>query len=386
MHANKTILIIDDIIPAPYLGSGFPRAYSLLKMLSGLGYRVTFFPTAPLEPFPTATFALITKKEKAYVEEFKQLGVEIMRGKNREDFVDFCKNRKKYYDLVIISRPHNMTFVYDAIKTYFSNAKIIYDAEALFAEREILMKKIKGECLSEEEEKKLIQEEVSLADKADLIMIVSERDKDKLNEFGNKKKIISWGNPVDIKRTNNNFLERKDLLFVGGFLGGPNCPNEDAIEYFAKEMFPEVSKILRCKLFIVGFSPTNAVKNLASEDIFVEGYVDDITPYYDKCKVFIVPHRYSAGIPFKVAEAMAFGIPSVVSELTALQLGLKDGRESLVAKNNKEFIRKVVELYTDKNLWHEIRENAFNYITKESDPVRLKNKLRSIIDGILDGT
>jgi glycosyltransferase involved in cell wall biosynthesis len=49
----------------------------------------------------------------------------------------------------------------------------------------------------------------------------------------------------------------------------------------------------------------------------VPGPQPDLRPFYDAARVFIVPTRYAAGIPFKAHEAAAFGVPLVVSGVIA---------------------------------------------------------------------
>ncbi len=65
----------------------------------------------------------------------------------------------------------------------------------------------------------------------------------------------------------------------------------------------------------------------------------------------------------KLIEAMSFGVPSVVSELTASQLDLTDGAEVLVAKSTEEFVQKVIKLYRNEKLWYKIQQrNAIEYV------------------------
>jgi len=65
----------------------------------------------------------------------------------------------------------------------------------------------------------------------------------------------------------------------------------------------------------------------------------------------------------KLIEAMSFGVPSVVSELTASQLDLTDGTEVLVAKSTEEFVQKVIKLYRNEKLWYKIQQrNAIEYV------------------------
>lgn len=60
--------------------------------------------------------------------------------------------RRGRFDAILISRPHNMVRVLKVLRTnpgVIRNTTLIYDAEALFAEREILMQEVDGHPLKE---------------------------------------------------------------------------------------------------------------------------------------------------------------------------------------------------------------------------------------------
>jgi GT2 family glycosyltransferase/glycosyltransferase involved in cell wall biosynthesis len=365
LRQGNRMLVLDDRIPTPYQGSGYPRAYHMLKFLGDLGYKVTFFPlnnTTPWQP---------------YTNELQQLGIEVFYGDNL-DFIRFAQDRAGYYDLVLVSRPHNMKKTFDIIKRFFSNAVLLYDAEAMFSIREILKAKVKGIKLKEKDAEHMINGEIDLMNKADLIITVSENEKKMTIEKGDVNNVVVWGHPIDVKNPKNDFYERKDILFVGGFLASES-PNEDAVLYFAKEVFPKIQKELSCRFFIVGITPPDSVKKLSTSSVIVTGFVPDLREYYEKCRVFVVPHRYSAGIPWKLQEAMSYGIPSVVSELTASQLDLTDGNEVLIVKNSDEFVHKITKLYQDEKLWHQLQQNALKYIQETCNQETMKTTLNGII-------
>ena len=368
-NKGRRILFLDDRIPAPNLGAGYPRAYSMLRDLTELGYKMTFFPL------------LFTDFNQDCTDGLLQSGIEVFFGKNI-DLARLLIERSTYYDLILISRPQNMAVTYALVKQYSQRSKIIYDAEAIFAEREVLSAKIKNIKMTEREKKQIIADELKLSRNADVVMTVSENDKRSIEKLAKIKNVVSWSYPIKHKEAANQ-NGRKDILFVGSFLAGIGSPNDDAITYFINEIFPELHKKIGCKLFVVGRDPPQTLKDLASKNIIVTGYVEDIRPYYDRCKCFVVPHRFSAGIPLKLLEAMSCGIPCVVSELTASQLNLEDGKEALVARNKKEFIDKIIKIFNDEKLWDIMQKNGLDYIKKECDPEKLKIKLDSIIKGAL---
>ena len=361
---GERILFIDDRIPTLYQGSGFPRSYYIIKFLAELGCKLTIFPLQDGTPWQPST------------SKFQELGIEVFYGESL-DFFHFCKTRVGYYNTVLISRPHNMRKVFHIIKRFFPNAVLIYDSEALFANREILKAKVKRITLSKKNIERMIREEINLMKKADVVISVSENEKRMIQKNGvNNVEVL--GHPLTIKESSLTFSERKDILFVGSFLS-LDSPNEDAILYFTKEIFPKIWQKLNCHLFIVGINPPDSVKKLSCSTVTVTGYVEDIGEYYKKCRVFVIPHRYAGGIPWKLHEAMSYGIPAVVSKLIASQLGLSDEKEVLIARNKEEFIEKVIKLYLDEQIWYTLQQNAIEYIKENCAPNAIKITLKKII-------
>ena len=77
---------------------------------------------------------------------------------------------------------------------------------------------------------------------------------------------------------------------------------------------------------------------------------------------------------------MSYGIPSVISDIIASQLNLKDGEKTLVARDPEDFIKKIELLYGNEKLWMQIQQNAIDYIATECKPEKIKNNLRDILD------
>ena len=363
------VLFIDDRIPVPFLGSGYPRTFSLLEILSKTEHKVTFFPLQ--EP----------KWAEFYTPRLQEMGIEVLynNGGVKLDIEDFLKKRQNYYDVIWISRPHNIKETLAKIKTVCPNAKIIYDAESLFSEREILKLSAGGINLSEEEKEEMINKEIFLFKSAAEVVTVSELDKEKITKRGIKNSTVI-GYPLILKPTNKYFSERQDILFAGS-LSDPESPNRDAIIYFANEIFPKIQKKLKMRLIIAGTNTDRfkEIRDLSSSSIIIKGFVKNLEELYKNCRVFIVPTRYSAGISLKLLEAMSYGIPSVVFFLSAKQLGLVHGREALIARTSDEFAENVISLYSDELLWNQVWEGSLSYIRDNCSPAKLKKELIGIL-------
>jgi len=188
------------------------------------------------------------------------------------------------------------------------------------------------------------------------------------------------GHRVETRPTETPFRDRAGLLFVGSLHAG--SPNEDAILHFIREVLPLVRHRLGCSVLVVGWNGSAAISRLGSSDVRITGPVDDLAPWYARARVFIVPTRYAAGIPIKLYEASAAGIPSVVTPLVARQVGWRDEREVLVGSTPDDFARRVLELYTDEALWDRIRSGALAAVARECASDRFVAALRAATGGL----
>src|SRR5204863_1678805 len=116
---------------------------------------------------------------------------------------------------------------------------------------------------------------------------------------------------------------------------------------------------------IAGVNKSERVKQLAGPSVRITGHLPDLTGLYDSARVFVAPTRYAAGIPHKVHEAAAHGIPIVATPLLATQLGWRDGDPFLVGADADAFARQGIALYTDESLWSNLREARLGRIEKE---------------------
>src|SRR5437867_474940 len=201
----------------------------------------------------------------------------------------------------------------------------------------------------------MIADEVRLVRSADAVTAVSAQEARTLREFGGPDAQVV-GHTVDPQPTATPFAERADLLFVGALL--ENTPNEDAVLYFVREILPLVRKKVDCKLVVVGNNKSTKVAGLDGTNVRIIGAVDDLIPWYSRARAFVVPTRYAAGIPLKLYDASAFGLPSIVTPLIADQVGWRDGHELLVGASPEDFAARVIDLWSDEQVWMCVRSGV----------------------------
>ena len=77
IHNNaKTMLFIDDIVPLPQLGRGYPRSFFLLNSFLAMGYRITFFPMLDALRCPQFQGMIRQDQYEANIAYFQQQGLE----------------------------------------------------------------------------------------------------------------------------------------------------------------------------------------------------------------------------------------------------------------------------------------------------------------------
>jgi O-antigen biosynthesis protein len=374
---HQRILFIEDRVPHPYLGSGYTRSHVILSNMVNLGYSVTFYPSD-------------TSHQQDWLDIYSDIDkeVEVAIGHGLSGLAEFLKSRQGYYDIVFVSRPHNMSHVNYLLsrENLFEGAKIIYDAEAIYCLRELEQKKLQGELRSKDYLEKSLQEELTLAKKADAIVAVSEAEKQYFLEYGYRK-VSAIGHSIEVNPTPNNFEVRQHLLFVGSVYQSES-PNADSITWLTQSIFPKIANNLgrSVNLLLAGINRVEEIEqqvaNLKNPAIAMLGKVNNLTQLYNQSRIFVAPTRFAAGIPHKVHEAAAHGLPVVTTSLIANQLGWKHEYELLVADNPEDFAQQCLRLYEDPTLWKQLRNNALKKVEQECSPRYFTATLKNILKGL----
>jgi sugar transferase (PEP-CTERM/EpsH1 system associated) len=128
-----------------------------------------------------------------------------------------------------------------------------------------------------------------------------------------------------------------ELVFTGSM---DWMPNEDGILWFAREILPRLrARVPDATVTVVGRNPTAALKALAGEGtgIRITGRVDDVRPYMEQARVFVVPLRVGGGTRLKIYEAMAMGLPVVSTTIGAEGLPVRDGEHLVIGDTPDAF-------------------------------------------------
>jgi glycosyltransferase involved in cell wall biosynthesis len=186
--------------------------------------------------------------------------------------------------------------------------------------------------------------------------IISKQDREYIFH-SNKNSIVLIANGVDERFFNIHTTSKKcDILFTGNM---SYAPNVEAALFLVNEILP-LLKIdfpnLTCT--IAGAEPAPEVRQLASKNVHITGWVNDIRDSYAAAKIFVAPMQIGTGLQNKLLEAMACGLPCVTSELANNALLAEANREILIAKTANEFAKQIKKLLLDTSFKDNLAANG----------------------------
>ena len=186
---------------------------------------------------------------------------------------------------------------------------------------------------------------------------------------------------VEMHKSVAGFAERKGIAFLGNFA---HKPNEEALLFLLKEVMPCLLAQHSHDITLIVFRSNTPedFKKYTSANVNIEGYVEDIDDVYNIHHLFVAPLLSGAGIKGEVLESMAYGLPTILTDLAAEGIGVVHGLNTLIANNVDEWVESILNLYRDESQRTETSENQRVLArTKYSRQAGLK-RFRSIFQSV----
>ena len=207
---------------------------------------------------------------------------------------------------------------------------------------------------------KLRRYELEVCRSCDMVLTVSEEDKNTLQDMDaaiNNIRCVPIGVDIDYFNPVERNADSRNLLSVGTMYWPPNV---DSMLYFSREIFPIIKKqVPGCTLTIAGQRPVAAIQSLSADpSISVTGYVDDVRETARDCGAFVVPLRSGSGVRVKILNAMAMGLPIVSTSIGVEGIAVKDGVHALIADSPRDFSEASIKVLQDRDLAQQLGDNG----------------------------
>lgn len=345
------VLVVDHMVPTPDRDAGSLRMSLLLRALVEFGCRVKFLPQnlARMEP---------------YSSRLGQFGVEVLSSPG--DVRTMLRGLAGDVSLTIVSRPSVAVEYLPLVRELLPGSKVVYDMVDFHGLRESRRSSTCGDAVMLKAANECRELELALIRTADASIAVTEHERDLVLAGAPGACVHVVPTIHESPRSKAGFAERDGLLFVGSY---QHTPNEDAVLYFSSQILPLIRRCLpEVVLHLVGQPVLPGIEALASPLMRVHGWVEDLSELHERCRVFVAPLRYGAGMKGKIGDSMIRGVPVVTTSVGAEGMNLTDGLDVLIADEPQAFADAVVKLYTDEMLWKSLAEHGSQFIAERYGP------------------
>ncbi len=365
-RASKRVLIVDATTPTPDQDSGSLRMVNLMRVLIDLGAQVSFLP-----------------ENRAFVERYtpalQELGVEALYAPYAQDAIALLRERGREFNLVVLSRHYVAASFVGLVRLYAPQAKLAFDTVDLHYLREQRAAELTGRSDLARHAAATRAQELKLIRECDVTLVVSPVEQALLHTDAPGARVEVLSNVHEVYGCRTPFAERRDLVFVGGF---QHPPNADAVSWFVANVFALIrAELPDVRFHVIGSKVPEAIRALADAQVIVHGYVEDITPYMDGCRISIAPLRYGAGVKGKVNMAMSHGLPVVATPCAVEGMHVVVGTDVLVAEDAAAFAAAVIELYRNEALWETLSAHGLVNVERHFSFGAARTALQRILDG-----
>ena len=202
----------------------------------------------------------------------------------------------------------------------------------------------------------------------DQVVAVSREDEETMRSAYGVERVMDVPTGVNTEYFRPRGTERREphnLVFTGSM---DWLPNEDAIQFFTKEIMPRIKeRVPDATLTVVGRNPYASLVELGKRDpsVIVTGRVEDVRPFMERAAAYIVPIRVGGGTRLKIYEAMAMEKPIVSTTVGAEGLPVEDSMHLTIVDTPAAFASAVVQVLTDEPFAHALGANAAQLVRAE---------------------
>ncbi len=290
--------------------------------------------------------------------------------------------QRTHYEVILFiiytqASPSNLRLV----RYWAPTAWIVIDSVDVQFGRFLSRARLTGDKKDFDYAEKIKSDELAAYKAVDLIIVVSESERELLlPELPNKQiRIISNIHPMG-EFTPTESRDGKTLLFVGW---GQYDPNVDAVTYFARDIFPLILKQLPNACFkVVGGDYPKEVLDLHGDSIEIIGRVPEMAPFLHEAYISIAPLRYGSGVKGKIGEALSYGLPVVTTSIGLEGFALTPNKNVLLGDTPKEFADHVLSLLNNPRLHSEISFSGWMFLKDSFSEAVVRRQVYALFEDL----
>jgi hypothetical protein len=270
--------------------------------------------------------------------------------------------------------------------------RVVLDTEAVAASRALERNRIiPGDAkpgVSKPDLKDMVEAELACAFVSQRIIAVNQLDASLIKDAGFADVEI-LGHTQTATAAPADFASRSGVLFFASIMDTAS-PNLDALGWFSANVLPQLDRMLPAEAVfaVAGYVSKRVDLSLLRRNQRVEmlGTIDDLDTLYARYRVLVAPTRFAGGIPYKIHEAAAHGLPVAASPLLCRQVGWEPGKDivSISIDDPRACADAIMALYNDEALWNGVRTSALARVRDENSRDRYLENLAAILGRVFE--
>jgi O-antigen biosynthesis protein len=367
---QRRLLFVDVKWPTPATDAASQRTVQLVSELTALGFAVDLAAMFPLET---------TDQD---VNSLELAGASRVPAAGEEALAEYAARHGGRYDVAVLCWTRVAERLLGALRRANPGISIVFDTVDVNHVREYRHARVSGNANILRRALAMKQAEISAARAADWTLAVTERDAEVLRAAapGARIEVITLAASArgDVVPGP---VGRSGALFLGHYFAWHNV---DAAIHLARDVAPQLSAVRPgVRVTLAGAGRHSLVDDLASADVDVIGYVEDLPPLFDRMRSFACPLRIGSGIKGKLLTALAMGLPVVASPVAIEGMHLRDGVNCLVAENPAAVAAACVRLEDDDDLWRRISAGGLDVVERYFSPEAVRRQVRAVFQPLL---
>lgn len=218
-------------------------------------------------------------------------------------------------------------------------------------------------------------QEIELMRRYDRVICIQQTEQAKVAEWLGPEKVILAPHPVQAVA-----LPLRQTAAALGFVASRWHANVDGLRWFIEQVWPALAQT-DLRLDVYGYVG-QAFGGLRMPKVRFLGFVDDLAACYGQIDIAINPVRYGAGLKIKTVEAMAYGLPLVVSRQGANGLEALAGKAFLLAGDAAAFADQIKRLAGDYAQRQALARAALSHAAANFGPDRCFRELAGQIEAL----
>ena len=160
-------------------------------------------------------------------------------------------------------------------------------------------------------------------------------------------------------------LRNRDILLTSSLNVDFIC--EEILEFLEKVWLRYKRVFRNANFWLVGREPLSWFREKASEfeGVHLTGWIDDVSPYVRKSRIFVAPFRRTMGSLTKIVSAWSWGLPVITTTIVARGLKCEPGKHLLVGRDLDELLVCCLRVARDDRLALSLTKEARELVDRE---------------------